>query len=120
MRPFPPLADLQRLVGDTLWQIRFDPNSLQFIFDSGLNLVSQDSVEHVQPNGDTLRHENESYRDPPTLLHRLIGKSITTVDREDLLLTLAFSDGATLRVVSEIGPYESGHIENADGSIIVF
>jgi hypothetical protein len=120
MRAFPPSADLPPFIGDTLWQIRFDPNSLQFVFESGLRLVSQDSTEHVQPDGRVLRYENEAFRDPPTLLHRLIGKSVTSVGREDLMLTLTFSDGAVLRVFSEVGAYESGQIEHADGSVTIF
>jgi hypothetical protein len=35
-------------------------------------------------------------------------------------MSLTFSDGAILRIFSEIGPYESGHIENPTGVVTVF
>jgi len=83
-------------------------------------LVSENSIEHVEPSGQVWSYENEAFRDPAILLHHLISKAVTVVDREDLRMSLTFSDGAILRIFSEIGPYESGHIENPTGVVTVF
>lgn len=52
-------------------------------------------------------------------LHRLLGHRITRLSREDFVMRLVFDDGQALSVISEAGPYESGHILNS-GRLFVF
>jgi hypothetical protein len=47
-------------------------------------------------------------------------KRIVTVGREELSLIFRMEDGSTLVLVSELGPYESGHIIMCEGDFTVF
>ena len=59
-------------------------------------------------------------RGPPLVLHRLLYKPIVAVERDDLRLTFKIDDGSALAVLSELGPYESGHIETSELGLVVF
>jgi hypothetical protein len=42
------------------------------------------------------------------------------VEREDLRLTFRIDGGSSLSVLSELGPYESGHIDAPETGFAVF
>lgn len=120
MRPFPPAAELQCLLGEVLAQVLLDPFQVQFSFESARCLVAALGIEHVEPDGTVWAYGCSASDGPPLLLHRLLQRSIAAVAREDLRLTLTFDDGSALRVFSDLGPYEAGQIWASDGTLIVF
>jgi hypothetical protein len=120
MLPFPPADDLQCFVGDAVAQVSLDPNGVQFSFESMRRLVAELRIEQVEPNGTVWAYDCEAAAGPPLILHRLLGKRIVAVQREDLRLTFQIEDGSALIVVTELGPYESGHIEAPDSDLVVF
>jgi hypothetical protein len=120
MFAFPSASELQGFVGDSIGQISLDPFQVQFAFRSARRLVAALRVEHVEPDGRAWAYDCVASEGPPLLLHRLLGRPVVAVEREDLRLTLALDDGSALRVFSELGPYESGAIWMAERDRIVF
>jgi len=120
MQPFPPVAELQDFVGDAIAQVWLDPHGVQFVFESMRRLVAEQRIEHSEPDGRIWAYDCEAGAGPPLILHRLLYRRIVGVEREELRLTFRFEDGSTLAILSELGPYESGHFCAADGDIVVF
>lgn len=118
MYNFPNASQLQHLVDDTLMQVCLDPYSTQFHFDRN-RIMSELSVEQVEPDGTTLAYSCVAAEAGPNMLHRLVGKIVKAVATEELTMTITFENGAVLRVLTEIGPYEAGHIDG-EGGLIVF
>ncbi len=63
--------------------------------------------------------ENIADEAGPSLLHRLIGRSVRSLTSEGLVLTISFDDGAQLRIFSDLEPYEAGTIDG-EGGLIAF
>ena len=122
MHPFPPAADLQFLVGKQIGQITLDPYSLQFRFVNGGQITVEGRIEHVDPAGEMHLHDCQARTGAALYLHQLLQHRITTVEAEPFCLSITFEDGALLRVFSDKGPYERGHIDPADPrcGLIVF
>ena len=120
MRPFPPTAELQCFVGDAITQVCLDPFALQFSFESPRRLVAELRVEQLEPTGTEWAYDCKASEGCPLILHRLLGRRIVRVDREDLRLTFKFEDGSALTIVADIGPYESGHIDTPETGFVVF
>ncbi len=118
MQPFPPASALSHLVGDTLQQVRLDPGSCQFVFQRS-KILAVLAVEHIEPDGTFWRYENIADEAGPSLLHRLIGRSVRSLTSEGLVLTISFDDGAQLRIFSDLEPYEAGTIDG-EGGLIAF
>ncbi|WP_174291819.1 hypothetical protein [Sphingomonas bacterium] len=118
MDNFPDASQLQHLVDDTLMQVCLDPYSTQFHFERN-RIMSELSVEQVEPDGTTWSYSCVAAEAGANMLHRLVGKVVKTVATEALTMTITFENGAVLRVLSEIGPYEAGHIDG-EGGFIVF
>ena len=120
MQPFPSAESPKMLPGDRIAQIKLDPNSVQVLFESGLVLVVEESVEHVCVDQPSYVYRCEAWRDGPSLLHRLIQKSIVGIDRQDWSLALDLDDRSKLTVYSDDINFESGHFEYPDGSVLVY
>jgi hypothetical protein len=67
-------------------------------------------VKHVEPDGTVWEAACVSSEDGPILLHRLVNKRVAEVQREDLLSTIVFDDGAQLHILSDASHYEVGQI----------
>jgi hypothetical protein len=114
MHAFPPVSELQFLVGKELGQIALDPNSVQFRWSEGGRITVQWGFEHVDEDGATHSYDCTSWSGPPLLLHRLIQKKISAIEALPLCLTLTFEGGQLLRLKSEHCPYECGIIQFTD------
>ena len=99
-------------------QVCLDPNSIQFRFERN-RLMSELSVEQIEPDGTVWVNECFAAEASANMLHRLVGKAVTAIDTSGLALSITFENGAVLRVLSEIGPYEAGHIDG-EGGLFVF
>jgi hypothetical protein len=120
MHPFPPADDLQCFVGDAIAQVSLDPHAVQFSFESMRRLVAEQRIEHVEPDGTVWAYDCQAAQGAPVVLQRLLYRPIVGVEREDLRLTFRIDDGSALAVVSELGPYESGHIDTPEKGFVVF
>ena len=120
MHPFPPAETLKIFVGDAIAQASLDPYAVQFSFESMRRLVAEHQIEHIEPDGTIWDYDCQAAQRPPLVLHRLLYKPITRVDRDDLRLTFRFEDGSALSILSELGPYESGQIETPETGLIIF
>jgi hypothetical protein len=118
MYEFPPASELKSLIGETLMQVCLDPHSTQFHFDAS-HITAEFDVEQIEPDGTVWRYEDVAFEGRPVILHRLIGKTVTSIDSEGLRLKIGFDSGAQLHLLSEIGPYECGQI-GTGGKFIVF
>ncbi|MES3030759.1 MAG: hypothetical protein V4820_23250 [Pseudomonadota bacterium] len=118
MQPFPPASELAHLIGDTLQQVRLDPDSCQFIFERS-KILTILPLEHTEPDGTLWRYENIAGEAGPSLLHRLVGRSVRSLISEGLVLTISFDDDAQLRIFSDLEPYEAGTIYG-EGGLIAF
>lgn len=120
MHPFPPTEELQCFVGDAIAQVQLDPHTVQFSFESTRHLAAALRIEHVEPDSTVWTYDCQAAEDPPLVIHRLLYRRILAVEREDLRLTFRIDDGSALSVVSEVGPYESGHIIAPEIGFAVF
>ena len=118
MQQIPPASELRHLVGDTLMQVCLDPFSTQFHFERN-NITSALAVEQIEPDGTTWNYKCVAAEAPATMLHRLVGKRVTSISSDGLRMSIGFDNGAVLHVLSELGPYEAGRIDG-DGKFIVF
>lgn len=114
MRSFPPAADLHFLIGKQLGQVCLDPQSVQLHFWNGGGIHIEHDIEHVAKDGEAYRYDCKAHTGPPLLLHRLIARTIASIDVEPLRLTLHFDDTQRLILHTEESPYECGHIRSAD------
>ena len=120
MHPFPAADALQVFVGDEIAQVWLDPFSLQFRFASSRHLVVEHRVEHTEPDGTVWAYDCQATERPPLVLQRLLYIPIVNVEREDLRLTFCLDNGSSLAVLSELCPYECGHITAPELGFIVF
>jgi hypothetical protein len=120
MHPFPPASTMNAFHGDAVSQVWLDPYGVRFIFESGKQIYAESSVLHIEPNGTEWPFDCVGQAGAPVIFHRLLYKRIVTVGREELSLTFRMEDGSTLVLVSELGPYESGHIIMCEGDFTVF
>ena len=118
MQEFPPASELGGLIGETLTQVCLDPYSTQFHFDPS-HITVEFAVEQIEPDGIVWRYKCVAAEGPQIMLHRLVGKIVTSIDSEGLRLKIGFDNGAQLHLLSEIGPYESDQI-GTGGKFIVF
>jgi hypothetical protein len=102
---------LQFLVGLEVGQIRLDPWSIQVRFSDGGHITIEGPFEHVDTQGRSHMHQVRDEQDRgPVFLRELVQQRITMLQSEDTRLTVAFSNGAFLRLCSDTVPYESGQI----------
>jgi len=119
MHPFPPLSDLQFLIGRTLEQVCLGFWQFQFRFDTASIFVEGD-LEHVDSEGGTHRHNTDADRLSPILVHHLLGQAVKAISVEPFCLTLAFERGGLLRIFSDLGQFECGQIYDDAGRMTVF
>ena len=120
MHPFPPSDALQFFVGDAIAQVLLAPYAVQFSFESMRRLVAEQRIKHVEPDGTVWTYDCQAIERAPVVFQRLLSRRIVVVEREDLRLTFQIDDGSALVLVSELGPYESGHIEAPEIGFTVF
>ncbi len=121
MRPMPTATELQPLIGEQIGQIWLDPFGVQFKFDRW-GLTVEFDIEHIEPDGTRHNYDRKVHDGPPLLLHRLLQKPITSIEREELAFKLNFSDGSILIIHTELGPYECGHLYSLSNAanILIF
>ncbi|WP_066782074.1 hypothetical protein [Sphingomonas sp. CCH5-D11] len=120
MRPFPPAETLQIFVGDALAEVRLNPFGLQFSFESERLIHVEHAIIHTEPDGTTWSYDCQADDRPPVILHRLLGRYIRSVEREDLRLTLQFENGSSLAILSDLNGYESGVIVTTEMGYVMF
>ncbi|WP_156423779.1 hypothetical protein [Erythrobacter sp. YT30] len=94
------------------WQTHFDFDQAQ------LNV--EWAFEHIDRMGKVWRHHHDGDGLEPVSLRRLCQQKVSMISVEPLTLTIGFGDGDVLKVFTEVGMYECGHIFDADGKITVF
>jgi hypothetical protein len=118
MYEFPPTSELNGLIGETLTQVGLDPYGTQLHFDPS-HITVEHALEQIEPDGTVWRYDCVAAEGPPIMLHRLVGKTVASIECEALRLKIGFENGAQLHLLSVIGPYESGQI-GVGGKFIVF
>lgn len=107
----PPENELHFLVGLEIGQVRLDPWSLQFRFSDGGHIAVESPIEHIDPTGRSHWHQSGEEQDRgPVFFRELLQRKIVRISSEPDCLTLFLDGGAQLRIVAEIGPYESAQI----------
>ena len=115
MHPFPPPAELQFLIGLEVGQICLDPWSTQVRFSEGGQLTIEGPFEHRDAQGNWHLHQAGDEQDlGPVFLRQLTQQRISMLQSDASRLTLAFGNGAVLRIWSEAMPSESGQIYPPD------
>lgn len=99
-------------------QVCLDPFSTQFQFERN-RIISELAVEQIEPDGTPWIYKCVAAEAPANMLHRLVGKRVTEVKSEELRMSLIFDNGAVLHILSDLEPYEAGHIDG-EGKFIVF
>jgi hypothetical protein len=115
----PTLAELPPFEGDAICQVWLDPLGVRFLFENGPQIYAEFEIEHLDPDGTAWQYRCQAEGGPALALHRLLYKRIVAVDREEMRLTFRTEDGASLSVLSEVSPYEAGHVRVGD-TILVF
>jgi hypothetical protein len=119
MHPFPPSAELQFLIGLEVGQVCLDPWSTQFRFVDAGQITVEGPFEHVDVAGQSHLHQAKSEQDTgPVFLRDLIQQRITKLESDRFRLTISFSNGSMLRIASEEGPFENGHIDHPAGFVV--
>jgi len=119
MFPFPPVAELQFLVGMELDDICLKLHQFHFAFGT-LKIDVGSDLEHIDKQGTARRHNTDADKLAPLYIHHLLGQKIRLVLVEEFRLTLAFDQGDLLRIYSNNELYECGEIYDETGSLIVF
>lgn len=121
MHNFPKDEDnFLKFVGDSIAQVWLDPYGVGLLFESKASLYAEHRLEQTEPDGALWAYDCQNLAETPVILHRLLYRRIVAIKREDLRLTFAIENGASLAVLSELGPYESGSVGTAAGDLIVF
>ncbi len=114
MNEFPSEKDLAFLNGLVVCNVILHPYSIDFTFDDGTFLVVEHELEHIHDNGRCDRFDIQKGFGPVDL-HKVVNRQIVGYEREPLQLTVRFDNGHSLRIISILGPYESGHFTRRDG-----
>jgi hypothetical protein len=51
MHPMPPAEEIERFVGDSIAQVRFDPHAVQFAMESTWTIYAMAGLSHKEPTG---------------------------------------------------------------------
>lgn len=114
----PTKAELPPFEGDAICQVWLDPWGVRFLFESGPQLYAQFGIEHHDPDGTVWQYRCQADGGPALALHRLLYKRIVAVDREEMRLTFRTEDGASLSVLSDLSPYEAGHVQTGKATLV--
>lgn len=115
MKPFPPADQLAFLQGNELSSVNIGPYQIDIMFVEGSYLMVEHGLEYVDAEGRKHTHDPQHRSGPdPITLHNLIGDRISHIESGGLRLTLTFASGRKLIVLSNEGPYESGHLVHVD------
>ena len=111
MHPFPDADSLRFLVGLEVGQVCLDPWTIQLRFSEGGQITIEGEFHHSDAHGDLHIHNAGEERDTgPVHLRELVQERISDLTVTPLRLTLLFTNGATLNVLTDEGPYECGQI----------
>ena len=120
MHPIPSLKHLRWLIDDRLDSVVTAEFCISFKFDSGGLARSEVTATLIYPDGAREAYDPQT-RDGAWSFQRLIGRTVGKLSRpDDLTIEITFNEAATLRLISERGPYESGSIISPTGSSIIF
>jgi len=118
MYEFPPATDLQFLLGKAISHVSLDPYSIYFRLGTA-QITSEDKIEYIDAAGVHRLYDCQTYRGQALHLQNLLEHRISLIESENLCLSLTFENGAILRIFSEIGRYECGHI-GYENRLIIF
>jgi len=111
MHKFPDASDLQFLVGLEVGQVCLDPWTVQLRFGDGGQITIEGEFQHTDLRGDVHIHQAGEERDTgPFFLGELVQDRISGLEATPLRLTLSFSNGGAVSILTEEGPYECGQI----------
>jgi hypothetical protein len=119
MHAFPSGPELQFLVGRKLETVCVGSWLINLGFGR-TNINVEGALEHTDQNGIVRLHNTEETRRLPLCLHQLLGQSVCDGAVDPFCLTLSFTNGDSLRVFSDEGPYECGQIYDEQGEVTVF
>ena len=117
---FPPSNELAFLIGKEVTRVAFQTSGVRIIWWEGGEIDAMCNFEHCDQRG--IRHRlGDVFVDPPSMLHRLIQRKVSSVKANGSYLTLTFDDGQEL-IFDGTGVGENGLIklgnELTDGYIV--
>ena len=115
MRAFGPREELVFLIGETLGQICIDPWSLQFRFESGMNILAEVGVTFVAADGSAGHCDIGQSMPALPRIHDFLVKPVVDIAASALRLDMTLECGAMLQFHTDIGPYESVVIGRVGG-----
>jgi hypothetical protein len=118
MRSFPLRERLDFLVGLELANVILQPYSLDFQFTDGTFVRAEHAIEY--DDGDAVTIHNIQAQLGPITFHPLVRDQARVLDVEisNLRLSLIFPGRRKITIISDVGPYESGHITYRDQFIV--
>lgn len=84
--------------------------------ESQWTIYAKSGLQHVDATGQAWDYSCDAEQAGPIMLHKLLNKRIRAVTRSKKTFTFTFEDGSRLAIKSELGPYESGHINSPHSS----
>ena len=97
MALFPPRTDLTFLLGKELTRVAFEPGGVHFIWCDGGEIHAMRDFDHTDEKGTCSKFGRGNWRDPPSLLHRLIQRKVSALELHEDSLVLKFDEGQSLR-----------------------
>ncbi len=113
MKPFPPAEKFSFLQGNEVSSVTLGPYQIDIQFVEGSSLNIEHGLEYTDADGLTHTHDPQRRSGPdPVTFHHLVGDCIARIETSGLRMTFTFVSGRKLIVLSQEGPYESGHINH--------
>ncbi|WP_430398788.1 hypothetical protein [Ferrovibrio sp.] len=117
MKPFPPAANLNFLLGRRLSAVSQALYHVAFHFDDDVFIIVE-YVFDVRQGTVTYLHDVLAGLDTVRILP-LLERQVQKVEVDQLALSLQFDDDLVLTIHTRFGPFESGHI-GRKGDLIIF
>ena len=95
MQLFPPIDDLNFLLGKEISNIVFETCGVHFIWWDGGEIHAMRDFSHIDPEG-KYHQFGEGLLDPPSLLHRLIQRKVVALEVNEDSMVMKFDDGQSL------------------------
>jgi hypothetical protein len=110
MRKFTPEDDFSYLKGCTLTRVSIDRYQISLLFAEEIQIVLEYGLEYAPAkNSEALRYDIQVGCGAISF-HECLEKQIAHIRTDETGVDLEFEGGATIRLLTDDGPYESGHI----------
>ena len=115
MHQFPAPDVLRFLIGLEVEQVRLDPWTIQLRFSEGGQITIAGEFHHTDTRRRLhIHHAGEERDTGPVYLRELLQQRIVDLSVMPLQLTMSFTNGAALNVLTNEAPFECGQIYPPD------